>query len=171
MKKLILLASFAVFQAAYSQHFTLPNGTTYRAFATHYDCGEFGEIKADTPDLLVQLNTKFTYLAADKRINDFLIELNTMEEDKVACFYGVYLKRSREDRTLYYQSSVIESAIEGFDCESVKSDLDGLLQALPYEGSRRGLRYLATTLNSLDSATCVDASTRIVFDRRYTPIK
>ncbi|WP_372656189.1 hypothetical protein [Halobacteriovorax sp.] len=171
MKAITFLVSLVVLQPVFSQHFSLPSGITYRAYATHYDCGEFGEVKAEAPEVLSLLNTKFTFLAADKRINDFLIELNTTHEDEVVCHYGVYLKRNRDDRTLYFESSVVEATSEDYNCDGIKSDLDGLLQALPYEGSRRGLRYLATTLNSLDSATCVDASTRIVFDRRYTPIK
>lgn len=171
MKYILFVALLASIQPAFSQHFPLPSGTTYRAFATHFDCGVFGEVKAETPDVLSNLNTKFTYLAADKRINDFLIELNTMQDDQVACYYGVYLKRSREDKTLYYQDSVIESAVKSFDCASVKVELDSLLHALPYEGSRRGLRYLGATINSINSITCADGPTRVIFDRRYTPSK
>ncbi len=171
MKTLILLASFAVFQPVFSQHFQLPSGTTYRAYATHFDCGKFGEVKAETPEVLTNLNTKFTFLVADKRINDFLIESNTTLDGEVVCHYGVYLKRSREDKTLYYESSVIESVNDTFNCESIKSELDGLLQSLPYEGSRRGLRYLATTLHNIDSSSCEEGATRVVFDRRYTSKK
>lgn len=171
MKTIIFLASLSMFQSVFSQHFQLPSGTTYRAFATHYDCGSFGEVRAEQPQALAALNTKFTFLAADKRINDFLIELNTTKDGEVACYYGVYLKRNREDRTLYYESSVIEAVNESIDCDGIKSDLDILLDKLPYEGSRRGLRYLAATLNNIESTTCIDGSTRVVFDRRYTPIK
>jgi hypothetical protein len=101
-------------------------------------------------------------------LNKFLFEAIYPSENGVTCTYGVFFDRSRDTKTLDFTHSVVVTT-EGNEesCMATQSFLDAQLVSLPYEGSKRGLRYIAAQIMSeTANDVCESGNVRIVFDRR-----
>lgn len=162
------LFSSNVFAQEWVEAFKLPEGTTYRARAAGYDCGSFGSTYVDTPESFRAHNVEFKQLSADKDLNKFLIEAAYPGVEGQVCKYGVFLDRNRDNKTLDFTHSLIVTSGLEEDCLTTKSFLDEQLVSAAYEGSRRGLRYVAVeVIKDEVNVVCDSDKVRIVFDRRY----
>ena len=172
MKFLMLataLISSNVMAQAWTETFKLPEGITFRARAAGYDCGTFGPTYVRTPETFRAHSIEFKQLAADKDLNKFLFEAIFPGSEGQTCTYGVYLDRSRDTKTLNFTHSVI--APEGLEeaCFEGKNFLDTQLASVAYEGSKRGLRYVAVqVIKDQVNDVCEAGNVRVVFDRRFT---
>ena len=165
----VLLAPAAWAQATWTETFKLPEGITYRALAAGYDCGTFGNSYVGTPESFRAHNIEFKQLAADKDLNKFLFEAVFTPAEGQTCTYGVYLDRNRDNKTLDFTHSLIVTNGAEEACAAGKAFLDQQLVAVQYEGSRRGLRYVAVeVIKDEPNDVCETRSVRIVFDRRLS---
>lgn len=171
MKLFILglaLVSTAVSAQTWTETFKLPEGTTYRARTAGYDCGTFGNTYVAAPENFRTRNIEFKQLSADKDLNKFLFEAQYPGTTGEKCIYGIYLDRNRDDKTLDFTHSLIKTT-EGFEdtCVETQSFLDQELKNVAYEGSKRGLRYVAVEIVKTANDVCESNSVRVVFDRRF----
>lgn len=172
MKTLLLatvLLSGASFAQDWSETFKLPEGITYRAAADGYDCGTFGPETdyVPAPASFQSLGIEFKQLAADKDLNKFLFEAIFPGAEGQSCIYGIYLNRSRDTKTLDFDHSEIVSEGNPETCNIGKEFLDTQLASVGYEGSKRGLRYVAVdVMKDVNNEVCESGQVRIVFDRR-----
>ena len=171
MKTLLLataLLSTSAFAQDWTETFKLPEGITFRARAAGYDCGTFGSKYVAAPESFKSLNIEFKQLAADKDLNKFLFEAVYPSSEGQTCTYGIYLDRSRDTKTLDFNHSVVQTAGSEESCLEGKDFLDSKLVSANYEGSKRGLRYVAVNVMT-DEANdvCENGTVRIVFDRRF----
>lgn len=165
----VLIAPSAWAQATWTETFKLPEGITYRALAAGYDCGTFGNSYVATPESFRAHNIQFRQLAADKDLNKFLFEATFTPSEEQTCTYGVYLDRNRDDKTLDFTHSLIVTNGDEQNCNPGKDFLDGQLKNVAYEGSKRGLRYVAVeVIKDEVNDVCTTNSVRIVFDRRLS---
>ncbi|MES2527331.1 MAG: hypothetical protein V4598_09590 [Bdellovibrionota bacterium] len=173
MKMFIALAliSTSGFAQTWTETFKLPEGTTFRARMTGFDCGTFGTTYVGAPENIRAQAVEFRQLAADKDLNKFLIEADYQGTDGQKCIYGVFLDRNRDTKTLDINHSEVKTT-EGLEagCESTRLFIDTLFTASGYEGSKRGLRYIAVNVVA-DTANdvCESGTVRTVFDRRLVP--
>lgn len=165
---LITLTSMAHAVDSWTETFKLPQGTTHRAKAAGFDCGTFNNKYIQAPVEYRERQIEFKQLSADKDLNKFLFEAIYPSENGVTCTYGVFFDRSRDTKTLDFTHSVVVTT-EGNEesCMVTQSFLDTQLVSLPYEGSKRGLRYIAAQIMSeTANDVCESGNVRIVFDRR-----
>ncbi|GEM_PF-6679484 len=164
-----LLSTSAFAQQAWTETFKLPEGTTYRARAAGYDCGTFGSTYVAAPESFKSKGIEFKQLSADKDLNKFLFEAVYPSSEGKECIYGIFLDRNRDDKTLDFTHSLIktEEGHEGF-CQETKNFIDTELRSVAYEGSKRGLRYVAVEIvKETANDVCDTGSVRVVFDRRF----
>ncbi len=171
MKALILAALLpaSAFAQEWTETFKLPEGTTYRARAAGYDCGAFGGAYVQAPATFRERGIEFKQLSADKDLNKFLFEAVFPGEHGQQCIYGVFLDRNRDDKTLDFTHSEIVTVerVQG-GCSATQAFLDGELRSVAYEGSRRGLRYVAVqVVKDTPNDVCESGNVRVVFDRRF----
>lgn len=167
----ILLSSHAMAQS-WTETFQLPEGITHRALAAGYDCGTFGTTYVGAPESFRAHNIEFKQLAADKDLNKFLFEATFPNAEGQTCIYGVYLDRSRDTKTLDFNHSVIKTEAAEESCAVGKDFLDSKLASAAYEGSKRGLRYVAVqVIKEEANDVCETGNVRIVFDRRLSEPK
>lgn len=172
MKNLILglaLISGTTYAQTWTETFKLPEGTTFRARAAGYDCGTFGNTYVATPEILQSRGVEFKQLSADKDLNKFLFEAEFPGTAGNKCIYGIFLDRNRETKTLDFTHSLIKTE-EGLEanCQETKEFLDTQLAITAYEGSKRGLRYVAVdVMKDTPNEVCESGQVRIVFDRRF----
>lgn len=175
--KTLLLASLFVSasgfaQTTWTETFKLPEGITHRALAAGYDCGTFGSTYVNAPADFVAHQVQYRQLAADKDLNKFVIEATYPGSEGESCTYGVYLNRNRDDKTLDFDhSKIVTTGAEG-SCELGKTFIDGRMSRVTYEGSKRGLRYIATqVITDEANDVCESGNVRVVFDRRLEAVK
>ena len=162
------LTTTAMANDTWTETFKLPQGTTHRAKMAGYDCGTFNNKYVQAPVEYLERQIEFKQLSADKDLNKFLFEAVYPSENGVACTYGVFFDRSRDTKTLDFTHSVVITT-EGSEeaCIAGQNFLDAQLTSLPYEGSKRGLRYIAAQiLTETANDVCESGNVRIVFDRR-----
>jgi hypothetical protein len=168
---LAVLISFHTYaQNNWSETFKLPEGITHRARMAGFDCGSFGTPYVSTPAELSALQVTFRQLAADKDLNKFVIEATYPgTEEKKTCTYGAYLDRNRDLKTLDFNHSLtVSDGSEDSSCAQTKEVLDSRLRKASYEGSKRGLRYVAVQIITNESnEVCESGNVRLVFDRRF----
>lgn len=170
MKTLLLataLISTSAFAQEWTETFKLPEGITHRAKAAGYDCGTFGSSYVETPESFRTRGVVFKQLAADKDLNKFLFEAVYPSTEGQTCTYGVYLDRSRDTKTLDFNHSVVKTEGSEEACADTKAFIDNQLTSANYEGSKRGLRYVAVNvIQDEANDVCESNTVRIVFDRR-----
>jgi hypothetical protein len=175
MMKTLILALTLVSASAMAQvtpwreTFKLPEGTTYRARTAGYDCGTFGNKYVAAPESFRTKGIEFKQLSADKDLNKFLFEASFPSTEGKECIYGIFLDRNRDDKTLDFTHSLIktEEGNEDF-CLETKNFIDTELRSVAYEGSKRGLRYVAVEIvKDQVNDVCDTNSVRVVFDRRF----
>ena len=162
------LATMTMANDTWTETFKLPEGTTYRAKAAGFDCGTFNHKYVQAPIEYRERQVEFKQLSADKDLNKFLFEAVYPAENGVTCTYGVFFDRSRDTKTLNLTHSAVVTT-EGNEeaCIAGQNFLDAQLTSLPYEGSKRGLRYIAAQiLTETANDVCESGNVRIVFDRR-----
>ncbi len=164
----LALISTSVGAQTWTETFKLPEGTTYRARTAGYDCGTFGNTYVAAPEQFRIRNIEFKQLSADKDLNKFLFEAQYPGTTGEICKYGIYLDRNRDDKTLDFTHSVIKTT-EGFEdtCLETQTFIDSELKSVAYEGSKRGLRYVAVEIVKTANDVCTTNSVRVVFDRRF----
>jgi hypothetical protein len=171
MKAYLLPALFISLSAGaqtsnWTETFKLPEGMTYRARSAGFDCGQFRSTYVAKPNRFKQI--EFRQLAADKDLNKFLIEASFSGTEGQYCIYGAYLDRNRSSKTLDFTHSLIKTEGEEAGCMETQQFLDLQMSSMAYEGSRRGLRYIATQIiNNESNEVCESGDVRIVFDRRF----
>lgn len=162
----VLLATNVVAQE-WSETFKLPEGITFRARTAGYDCGTFSATYVMAPETFRAQNIEFKQLAADKDLNKFLFEAVYPGVDGNICTYGVYLDRSRDTKTLDFTHSLVKTEGTEDSCFEGKSFLDRQLTSVAYEGSKRGIRYVAVQIVKDEvNDVCESNNVRVVFDRR-----
>jgi ribosomal protein L35AE/L33A len=163
----VLMASANVMAQEWSETFKLPEGITFRARTAGYDCGTFTTNYVVAPGSFQALNIEFKQLAADKDLNKFLFEAVYPGSEGNTCTYGVYLDRSRDTKTLDFTHSLIKTEGSEESCLEAKSFLDSQLASVAYEGSKRGIRYVAVQIIKDEvNDVCENGNVRVVFDRR-----
>ena len=165
---LMAMTASAFANDTWTETFKLPEGTTYRAKAAGFDCGTFSNKYVEAPVEYRDHQVEFKQLAADKDLNKFLFEAVYPSENGQTCIYGVFFDRSRDTKTLNFTHSLVVTT-EGNEeaCVATQSFLDSKLTSLPYEGSKRGLRYIAAQImTETANDVCESGNVRIVFDRR-----
>lgn len=164
---LLAFASTQAFSETWSETFKLPEGTTYRALAAGYDCGTFNTPYVTAPYEYREHRVEFKQLSADKDLNKFLFEAVYPAKSGGMCTYGVFFDRARETKTLNFTHSLIITEGDTEDCLDTKSFLDNELTSIAYEGSKRGLRYIAAQImTEKENDVCESGNVRIIFDRR-----
>lgn len=164
----LLSLSNTVVADEWKETYKLPEGTTYRARAVGFDCGTFGNKYVEAPQDYREHQVQFKQLSADKDLNKFLFEAVYPSTEGNACIYGVFFDRSRETKTLNFTHSIVKTEGSEEACLATKNFLDAELVSLPYEGSKRGLRYIAAQiLTETANDVCESGNVRIVFDRRF----
>lgn len=170
MKTLLLataLIATNVMAQEWTETFKLPEGITFRARTAGYDCGTFTTNYVIAPDSFRALNIQFKQLAADKDLNKFLFEAVYPGSEGNTCTYGVYLDRSRDTKTLDFTHSLIKTEGSEESCLEAKTFLDTQLASVAYEGSKRGIRYVAVQIIKDEvNDVCENNNVRVVFDRR-----
>ncbi len=175
MKRLVIAMAF-ISTATYAQStpwtetFKLPEGTTYRARAAGYDCGTFGNKYVEAPESFKSKNIEFKQLSADKDLNKFLFEASYPSSKGKECVYGIFLDRNRDSKTLDFTHSIVKTEEGNEDyCLETQQFIDTELKSVAYEGSKRGLRYVAVEIvKDQVNDVCESNSVRVVFDRRFT---
>lgn len=153
----------------WTETFKLPEGTTHRARTAGYDCGTFGNKYVGAPEAFRYRGIEFKQLSADKDLNKFLFEAVYPSSEGKACIYGIFLNRNRDTKTLDFTDSIVktEEGNEDF-CLETKNFIDTELRSVAYEGSKRGLRYVAVEIvKDQENDVCDTNSVRVVFDRRF----
>ena len=171
MKALLLatamIASVNVMAQEWTETYKLPEGITFRARTSGYDCGTFTTNYVTAPDSFRSLNIQFKQLAADKDLNKFLFEAVYPGSEGNTCTYGVYLDRSRDTKTLDFTHSLIKTEGPEESCAETKAFIDEKLTSVAYEGSKRGIRYVAVQIIKDEvNDVCENGNVRVVFDRR-----
>jgi hypothetical protein len=166
---ILTLASTSLWAQSWTETYKLPEGTTYRARMTGYDCGTFGSTYVEAPVAFTQNQVEFKQLSADKDINKFLIEAAYPGAEGQSCIYGVFLDRDRATKTFKFGHSIVttdEGMAEG--CQPTKAFIDSHFQDVAYEASKRGIRYIAVEVVK-DGAreVCESGVFRAIFDRRF----
>lgn len=162
-----MLATTGVLAQEWTETFKLPEGITFRARTTGYDCGTFTTNYVAAPGSFQALNIEFKQLAADKDLNKFLFEAVYPGTEGNTCTYGVYLDRSRDTKTLDFTHSLIKTDGSEESCSTAKAFLDTQLASVAYEGSKRGIRYVAVQIIKDEvNDVCENGNVRVVFDRR-----
>lgn len=162
----VLIASNVMAQE-WTETFKLPEGITFRARTAGYDCGSFSSTYVTAPESFRALNIEFKQLAADKDLNKFLFEAVYPGSEGNTCTYGIYLDRSRDTKTLELTHSVIKTEGSYESCLEAKVFLDTNLASVAYEGSKRGIRYVAVQIVKDEvNDVCESGNVRVVFDRR-----
>jgi len=165
-----LLTSAAFAQSTpWTETFRLPEGMTHRALAAGYDCGTFGDTYVPVPARFQAHNVVYRQLAADKDLNKFLIEATFTGSESNNCIIGVYLDRNRDDKTLDFTHAMIKTEGPEESCLEGKEFITQQMLHTVYEGSRRGLRYVAVQVMDEANEVCAENTVRIVFDRRLAP--
>jgi hypothetical protein len=160
----VLFSGSVMAQDSWTETYKIPQGITYRARMAGFDCGEFGNKYVSAPSDFIANKIQYRQLAADKDLNIFLIEATYPSAMGESCLYGVYLDRNRDDKTLDFNHSIVS----GEGCEAGKEFLDHRMSKVTYEGSKRGLRYIATQVITDESNdVCESGNVRAVFDRRF----
>lgn len=174
MKTIFLAFAFLTVQAyaqVWTETYKLPEGTTFRARTAGYDCGRFitsTESYVATPEVLSSRRIEFKQLSADKDLNKFLFEAEFPSSNGEICIYGIFLDRNRETKTLDFTHSLITTIDMPEACAETKEFLDTQLKSVQYEGSKRGLRYVAVqVIKDTTNEVCESNNVRVVFDRRY----
>ncbi len=174
MKTLILAAalfSTGVIAQEWTETFKLPEGTTFRARGVGYDCGTFittTETYVRAPQVIIDKNIDFKQFAADKDLNKFLIEIEYPGSTGEKCIYGMFLDRDRDNKALNFTHSQLKTAGSDESCLETKDFLDNEYRVLPYEASKRGIRFVAVTLvQDTANEVCESGTVRTVFDRRF----
>lgn len=166
---LSVLFSGSLMAQSWTETYKLPEGTTYRARAAGYDCGTFGNSYVAAPENFRSRQIEFKQLSADKDLNKFLFEAAYPGTQGHTCIYGIYLDRNRDDKTLDFTHSVVTTT-EGMEdtCLDTQAFIDQELQSVAYEGSKRGLRYIAVQIvKETPNDVCESGNVRVVFDRRF----
>jgi hypothetical protein len=163
----VLVLTFSTLaHANWTETFKLPEGMTYRARTAGFDCGKFGNTYVSKPARFDQID--FKQLAADNKLNKFLIEAEFLGSKDKKCIYGAFLDRNRNLKTLDFTHSLIHTEGDVRDCSEIQSFLDQQMSSMMYEGSKRGLRYIATQIITNETnEVCSSGNVRVVFDRRY----
>ncbi len=174
MKALMIataLFSTGVFAQTWTETYRLPEGTTFRARTAGYDCGKFitsTESYVSAPEILFSRGVEFKQLSADKELNKFLFEAEYPSVNGEKCVYGIFLDRNRETKTLDFTHSIITTTDAPEACAETKDFLDNQLKSVQYEGSKRGLRYVAVqVIKDTPNDVCETNNVRVVFDRRF----
>lgn len=164
--KLIALSLLVLSTSVMAETFKLPAGTTYRAKAVGYDCGEFTTDYKTAPLAYAEKNINFEQFSADKDLNTFLVEANFPNEKGEQCIYGVFFNRSREDKTLDFDYSELVTAANPESCKETVKWLDEKFSSVKYYASKRGIRYIAVEVLTGKNEVCGENAVRTVFDRR-----
>src|SRR5690606_22819664 len=142
-----LLSFGAIAQTTpWTETFKLPEGMTYRALAAGYDCGTFGDTYVPTPSRFQTHNVVYRQLAADKDLNKFLIEATFTGNEGNNCIVGVYLDRNRDNKTLDFTHTLLQTDGTEESCLEGREFISTQMAHTAYEGSRRGLRYVAVEI-------------------------
>lgn len=174
MKLLMLLAlisSSAFAQETWTETYKLPEGTTFRARGVGYDCGTFitaTQSYVGAPTMISERKIDFKQFSADKDLNKFLIEIEYPGTEGEKCIYGMFLDRNRDTKNLDFTHSLITTKGTQESCLETKEFMDKEFTNLPYEASKRGIRFVAVSLIQ-DEANdvCESGTVRTVFDRRF----
>ena len=166
----LVLSTTAFAQVSpWTETFKLPEGTTYRARTAGYDCGTFGNKYVQAPESFRHRGIEFKQLSADKDLNKILFEAVYPSTQGKECIYGIFLDRNRDNKTLDFTHSLVKTE-EGNEeaCLETQQFIDTELQTVAYEGSKRGLRYVAVEIvKDTPNDVCETNSVRVVFDRRF----
>ena len=144
------------------------SSTTHRVKSIGYDCGEFFQGTVEAPSVISSKNIELTRLDADKDLNIFLVKA-TFSAENETCYYGVFLDRSRETKTLDFNHSVLLSTngTPSEKCVANQNYLDELFKSSSYYVSKRGIRYIAVDVIQGENEVCSESqNVRAVFDRR-----
>lgn len=144
------------------------SSTTHRVKNIGYDCGEFFQGTVDAPSVISSKNIEITRLDADKDLNNFLVKATFTAENET-CYYGAYLDRSRETKTLDFNHSVLlsTSTNPSEKCLENQKYLDEVFKSSSYYVSKRGIRYIAVDVINGENEVCSESqNVRAVFDRR-----
>lgn len=169
MKKLIM-TMLLLSTPTLAQVWELPTNTTYRVKATGFDCGEFiRRYKVEytgTPKIIADAGISFDLLTADKDLNVFGIETSWTSQTGEQCLFGLFFNRARETRTLDLDFTKEKNSGDGSSCLAGQNLLKEKLVSSAYEGSKRGIRYLAVDLLNEKNDVCESGKVRLIFDRR-----
>lgn len=172
MKKMIALV-FAMISTSVMANADLEkqielSSTTHRVKNIGYDCGEFFQGTVEAPAVISSKNIQLTRLDADKDLNNFLVKA-TFNLEGETCYYGVFLDRSRETKTLNFNHSVLLSTNTNPSekCLENQKYLDEVFKSSSYYVSKRGIRYIAVDVIQGENEVCSESqNVRAVFDRR-----
>lgn len=174
MKHFILAATLlsgSAFAQTWTETYKLPEGTTFRARATGYDCGTFitsAQSYVGAPENFRSRSIEFKQLSADKDLNKFLFEAEYPSTTGEKCIYGIFLDRNRDSKTLDFTHSLIKTEGSEESCLETKEFIDTELASVAYEASKRGIRYVAVqVVKDTPNDVCESGNVRVVFDRRF----
>lgn len=151
----------------HAEEFKLPMGTTFRAYMTGFDCGEYNLGYVQSPKKFENRNIEFKQFSADKDLNNILLEIHYTGDQGERCFYGGFFLRNRSSVELDFNYSEIKTNGDITNCTSKEAWLNNHWQDMRYETSKRGHRYVAVVVDRDEQdIICESKISRAVFDRK-----